>query len=350
MVKTVNMKKSDLNFEYPSELVALAPQRPSRIMRVAEGRGPTEISKAQLLAEVQPGDVWVINNTRVMPRRVWTLHDDVEILFLEPLNAEVTLWRVLFPAARYKIGSQLMLPGGISLTLEEKGLPQVVGTSASLTPDYFESYGELPLPPYIQKLRASRHGQVEDKHWYQTDWAQWEGSLAAPTASLHFSQADLKELSSKGVQVLPITLHVGLGTFLPIQAENLLEHTMHREWMEVPVSVWDKVQQAKRQKAKVWALGTTATRALESVAAGKINREGDRFFGETDLFIYPGVPIQVVDRLLTNFHQPESTLMALVAGFQDLDRVKFCYHWAIQKRFRLFSYGDLSVWDHAPTS
>lgn len=346
----MNIKKADLHYDYPSDLVALEPQRPSRVMRV-KGQSPSETTLTQLLNEVQPGDVWVVNNTRVMPRRLWS-GEGYEILFLNPTvddGGSLKKWQVLFPASKVKLGGELELPGGVKAHLEQKGLPQVLVAGQALGQNYFDQYGELPLPPYIQKLRQSRHQTPEDSAWYQTAWAEYEGSLAAPTASLHFSKEHIQALKDKGVHVVTLTLHVGLGTFLPIQSEDLSHHQMHKEWVEISAAAWATVTQAKARGAKIWALGTTVTRALESAAAGllEITPEGG-FIGDTQLFLYPGVKIQVVDQLMTNFHQPESTLMALVAAFQDLATVKSCYAWAIERRFRLFSYGDLSVWDVHP--
>lgn len=340
------MKKSDLQFDYPPELVALEPVRPSRVMQVTPS-GPIELKVSDLIAQSQSGDIWVINNTRVMPRRVWTLNG-VEILFLQAVNEELTQWQVLFPASRLKNGEELMLPNNVTMTLMQKGLPQLIRLDQPLTSSYFEQFGELPLPPYIQKLRENRHQTEQDQQWYQTAWAELSGSLAAPTASLHFSLQDIEALKSKGVLVLPITLHVGLGTFLPIHTEDLNQHQMHREWVQIDQQTWEQIQNAKKNNRRIWAVGTTVTRALESVPKNKLTHYEGGYFGETDLFMYPGFKIEVVDRLLTNFHQPESTLLALVAAFQDLGTVKSCYQWAIKHHFRLFSYGDLSVWDVQP--
>jgi S-adenosylmethionine:tRNA ribosyltransferase-isomerase len=355
------MKKSDLSFPYPESLVALKPQRPSRVMKVQK-KIPSEISLQDLLEEVSPGDVWVINNTQVIPRRVWTLQGDLEILFLKPRDDDKGsedpkefrgfqdcekhfYWEVLFPASRVEENQAVLLPGGVSFRLIERGLPQVIALSEPLTEGYFTQYGELPLPPYIQKRRQNRHQSPGDLEWYQTAWAKYSGSLASPTASLHFDQKDLQFLKEKGVHVLEITLHIGLGTFLPIKCEDLNQHQMHSEWVEIPQETWDTIKEAKERGSCVWALGTTVTRSLESLAKGYFQKNETSYFGETNLFIQPGFSLEIVDRLMTNFHQPESTLLALVAAFQDLTTVKTCYQWAIDKQFRLFSYGDLSVWD-----
>lgn len=378
------MKKTELKFSYPESLVAIAPQRPSRVMWVQSPEQFGEITLAELLERIPAGDVLVINDTKVLPRRIFAQD---EILFLNPISAEgsgenknlFSQWEVLFPSKKWKLGEsqELMVDGqstGVSMTLRQKGRPQIVELSPPVGEDFFYKWGQLPLPPYIQKAReqfekergqvnqvqvqnsemaiagevsvagSSRHTVSEDQTWYQTCWAEKAGSLAAPTASLHFSASDLQKLTDRGVQVLKITLHVGLGTFLPVTTEDLNDHPMHSEWVEISNQVWQSLQSAKKNGHHVWAMGTTVARSLESAAIGKFKKQGEHFVGQTNLLIQPGYQWQVVDRLLTNFHQPESTLLALVAAFSDLKTVKSVYQCAIEKHFRLFSYGDLSVW------
>jgi S-adenosylmethionine:tRNA ribosyltransferase-isomerase len=334
------MKLNDLDYTYPEELVATEPQRPSRVMWVENGQ-PIEITVEELLKKIPADDVLVINNTQVLKRRLFA--GDIEILFLDQLSE--LEWEVLFPSKKFSIGDELELPQGVRMQLLVKGRPQRVRVSQVLTEDYFSEVAELPLPPYIQKARGERHAGRMDTSWYQTAWAEKPGSLAAPTASLHFTARDLETLRSQGVRILPITLHVGLGTFLPVTTDDLRDHVMHEEYVHIPASVWKQIQEARKQGASIWAMGTTVARALESVESGLLqqNEEGS-WSGFTRLLIQPGFAWKVVDRLLTNFHQPQSTLLALVAGFSNLDRVKACYRWAIEKKFRLFSYGDLSVW------
>ena len=186
--------------------------------------------------------------------------------------------------------------------------------------------------------------RAEDKDWYQTAWAEKQGSLAAPTASLHFSEGDIESIRQRGVRVLPLTLHVGLGTFLPVKTDDLDQHEMHFEQVSIPEEVIQAVTEAKSSKARVFALGTTAVRSIEAYAAGHLQRVGATYQGRTNLFLKPGSTFRFVDVVMTNFHQPGSTLLALVGAFAGLDRVKACYRWAIQHDFRLFSYGDFSVW------
>lgn len=334
------MKLSDLDFEYPEELVAQKPERPTRVMLV-RGEQFSEISLQELLNYFRPGDVLVINDSKVVKRRVFA--GELEILFLNEL--EGNHWQVLFPSKNLKPGHQFELPEGISAKLIAKGRPQILQISKKLDDRFFERVAELPLPPYIQKARNQRHNVDSDQKWYQPAWAEKAGSLASPTASLHFSNEDILQLQERGAKVLRVTLHVGLGTFLPVTVEDLNEHVMHSEQAEVSAETWEAIQACRKNGGRVWALGTTVTRTIESVARGMLprNSKGD-FFGPTDLMLKEGSPFHVVDVLMTNFHQPKSTLLALVAGFSSLQLVKKVYTSAIEKKFRLFSYGDLSVW------
>jgi S-adenosylmethionine:tRNA ribosyltransferase-isomerase len=339
------MKLSDLDYPFPEELIAQKPERPTRVMWV-EKESPVEITISDLLQNFDSKDVLVINETKVSKRRVFgkTTKDEFEILFIEKL--EPCVWKVLFPASRLKKNEKVLLPDGIEMDLTQQGLPQVVTLSQDIDESYFSKYGEIPLPPYIQKARNERHHKAEDESWYQTAWANQVGSQAAPTASLHFSKEDLEVLKSRGVAVEKVLLHVGLGTFLPVKHEDLSQHQMHFEKVFVPGDVYERLLDRKKTGGRVWCLGTTVTRSLESVAIGKVgkNSSGD-YEGETDLFIREDFNFQMTDVLLTNFHQPKTTLLALVASFAGLDCVKKCYQWAIERKFKLFSYGDLTVWN-----
>ena len=339
------MKITDLDFSYPEELVATERALPSRLMLV-RGDEPAEISVRELKALFAPGDVLVINTTKVIKRRIFS-QSGLEIFFLSRVEGCLD-WTALCPSSRWKQNTKQFLPEGIELELVARGRPQIVRPSRELSDGYFEKNGELPLPPYIQKARGERHNRRDDAGSYQTAWAENPGSLAAPTASLHFSQADLADLRARDVEVCEVTLHVGLGTFLPVTTETLEEHEMHFEMSEIPQASWQKIQSARSRGHHIWALGTTVARTLESAAHGKLAPQGEAsdyaFKGETNLFILPGFEYKVVDRLLTNFHQPQSTLLALVAAFSGLETVQRCYQWAIARNFRLFSYGDLSVW------
>jgi len=335
------MNLHDLMYDYPEELVAKEPRFPPRVLWAAPAQAPEEINFEQLLERIPAGDVVVLNDTQVLKRRVFAR--ELEILFLGS-NADKTEWDVLFPSKDLNVGAELPLPEGLQMVLLQKGRPQKVRVSAPLADDYFERWAELPLPPYIQKARGERHNLDSDQKWYQTAWAKKPGSLAAPTASLHFKSEHLEKLKNRGVQLETLTLHVGLGTFLPLNSENLEKKELHEEWIEIPTATWRRLQQARREGRKIWALGTTVTRSLEACALGHLQESGEKLLGTTKLFIQPGFQYQMVDRLMTNFHQPGSSLMALVMAFFGLEGTRQNYRWIVERRFRLFSYGDFSVW------
>lgn len=334
------MQVNDLDYIYPPELVATEPSKPSRVAFIASGV-PREINMSVLLDQFFPGDLLVINESKVIPARVFS-KEEVEILFLHEMAAGE--WQVLFPARDFKVNSELALPGGVTATLIQKGLPQTLRLSPAVGTDYFYEHGEVALPPYIQEARGERRNRPTDAEFYQTAWAKNPGSVAAPTASLHFTAAHLDALRERGVQIASLTLHVGAGTFLPIKSETLDGHTMHGEQVEISKESLDLITATRARGGRVWALGTTVTRALEAWAAGDFSETAMGVAGETKIFIRPGFEFKVVGGLLTNFHQPKSTLLALVAAFAGLPEVKSVYAWAVERRFRLFSYGDLSVW------
>lgn len=335
------MKKSDLQFDYPKDLIALEPKRPSRVLINRLDKDPEEGTLKDLFSYFEAGDLLVVNDTKVIPSRVISQSGE-EFLFIRELEDDV--WQVLFPAKGSKPGKTFELPEGLEVALLEKGLPQKVKLSRKIDFSYFETFGQVNLPPYILSERQGEKFKAEDHQWYQTLWAKHVGSVAAPTASLHFSDSDLDFLKSKGVGVEALTLHVGLGTFLPLKAEELKDHQMHSEYISMSQELLKKARATRSQGKKVWALGTTVARSLESAALGKLQEKEGRFEGESDLFIYPPYEFQLVNALLTNFHQPESTLLALVCAFFEEKKVKEAYAYAITNRFRLFSYGDLSVW------
>ncbi len=336
------MKKSDLEFEFPKELIALKPQRPSRVLLNISGEEPKEILFSDLSKVFEKGDLLVINDTKVIPSRVLSKSGE-EFLFIKAKDQ--FSWEVLFPARGAKIGKVYELPGGLVVELSEKGLPQTVKLSRAIDFSYFSQFGMVNLPPYILSERDDADSAM-DHEWYQTLWAKNLGSVAAPTASLHFSLEDLEKIRSHGVSVESLTLHVGLGTFLPLKADDLKEHEMHAEYISIEKSVVEKANEVRSRGKRVWALGTTVARSLESVAQGliELDETKSRYQGESKLFIYPPYQFKLVNGLLTNFHQPESTLLALVFAFFGMNSVKKAYAHAIKQRFRLFSYGDLSVW------
>lgn len=356
------MNITDLQFSYPSDLIATSSKKDFRILfsKLNTGTLPQEITKIALLNKFQKGDVLVINNTKVVKRRVFSISPlALEILFVKKVvakqnNQEAESWEVLFPSKKMQIGEFLTLPGGVKLKLIKKSIPQSVEASQSLNVEYFQKYGEMPLPPYIQKARDRRGNTKEDELSYQTAWAKHWGSCAAPTASLHFTQEDLTYLrQEREVKIVELTLHVGLGTFLPIKVKELSEHKMHKEWLEIPSQSLNLILEAKNKGLKIWGLGTTVTRALETWAISlkdfksslKTQDIKSNYVTESELFITPGFDFKVIDVLMTNFHQPESTLLAMLMAFFGKIKVLKAYEWAILKKFRLFSYGDLSVWE-----
>ncbi len=338
------MDLNDLNFSYPEQLIATARADNTRILYSTSSESkPREFNKAQLFERINKNDCLVINNTKVLRRRVIS-EEGFEILFIEKVALKT--WTVLFPASRLKKNQILKLADGVELVLHTKGIPQTVTLSKDIDETYFESFGQMAIPPYIQKAREQRSNEANDISWYQTSWAEKPGSCAAPTASLHFNNDDLEKLKSKGVLIAPVTLHVGLGTFLPIRDIDIKKHQMHHELVHIKKESLEVIESVKASRAKIWAMGTTAARVLESLPFDYFTTKGDgSLSGSTNLFLYPGKKIQYVDCLMTNFHQPKSTLMALVAAFAGIERVKEAYEWAINNEFKLFSYGDLSVWE-----
>ena len=336
------MKTVELDFTYPEDLIATSPQKVSRVMWVdlARKKSPEETTLTQLTSRMSENDIFVINETRVLRARVLA-QSGLEILFVKDLGDG--RWEVLCPARRWSKHGEV-LPCGSKIELERSGLPQIINTKAPIGFAYFEKYGDLPLPPYIQQKRGERQSRERDVTDYQTAWAKVAGSLAAPTASFHFKAADIERIKARGVEVAPLCLHVGLGTFLPVHSEDLKDHKMHAESVSIPLATSHKILQTQENGGRVWALGTTAARSLEAWANGLLPKTEHGFVGETDIFIKPGYEFKAVDVLLTNFHQPQSTLLALVSAFAGLETVLSCYQWAIEREFRLFSYGDLSVW------
>jgi S-adenosylmethionine:tRNA ribosyltransferase-isomerase len=334
---------SDLDYDYPADQIATQPQEPCRILLAQRSFDPREIQRSELYQNFKSGDVLVLNDTLVSRRRVFALHDDLEILFVKALSD--LQWEVLCPARLLNPGDKIALPGGLFLELISKGFPQRVQSSEPLSEAYFAQWGEVALPPYIQKARNQRHSSAEDLVWYQTAWAKHVGSAAAPTASLHFGPRDLEELLARGVVIRFLTLHVGLGTFLPVRTERLEDHVMHQETVTIPSETLSALVTAKARGQRIWALGTTVARALESYASGELIQDANgNASGAASIFIQPGYEWQMVSGLMTNFHQPKSTLLALVAAFAGLSEMRAAYDWAIARGFRLFSYGDLSVW------
>lgn len=342
------MKTSEFSYSYPKNLIATSKAKHSRVLWCGDSQNqtaPHETTISNLITRFKPEDVLVINTTKVIKARV-TCRSGLEILFTKILesSSDGELWEVLCPSRRWSKQGEV-LPCGTPVELASHGLPQTLKVHRHLDFEYFEKYGDIPLPPYIQQQRNERSSREADTAEYQTAWAEVTGSLAAPTASLHFDVKDLERIRDRGAEVVPLCLHVGLGTFLPVHAEDLDDHKMHSEFVEIPHETLSTIERVRRSGGRVWALGTTVTRALEAWSQNHLEKTESGYRGETSLFIKPGYEFKVVDVLLTNFHQPESTLLALVCAFAGKDRVFQNYQWAIEKDFRLFSYGDLTVWE-----
>ena len=334
------MDGCELDFVYPKGLVAVEPNGLFRAVWSEPMQDPREVDRGEFFGLFQKGDILVINDTKVVKRRVFS-QEGWEVLFVKPVSE--LEWEILAPLRRIKKkGSNcIQLPQGRELRIVKGGLPQRGILNQKIDEAYFQSFGEMALPPYIQKARGQRHMRGDDQWWYQTQWATSQGSCAAPTASLHFSKEDLETLRVQGVRVAPMTLHVGLGTFLPIR-EELDQYEMHSEWTHIPRAT---VMACESCEGRIWALGSTVARSLESLGAGLLEEQVDgSLSGFTDLFIRPGFHFKYVDVLMTNFHQPRSTLLSMVYAFAGQGRVREVYQWAIHRKFLLFSYGNLSLW------
>lgn len=334
---------SDFDFSLPEELIAQYPA-PSRsesrlLLLNREKRSIGEVEFVALPDLLTPGDLLVVNDTRVIPARLFGVKETggkVELLLTrrEPGNDEI--WHCLVKASKSpREGSFLSFSADLDGEILSGGDEPQRRIRFNCREDFsslLQRHGELPLPPYIRRPTGK-----QDAERYQTLFAAKEGALAAPTAGLHFSREVLDRLKSKGIETCPVTLHVGIGTFLPVRVDNLAEHKMHKELFEVSESSALTINKAKEEGRRVIALGTTSVRVLESVAN---NRRIDPGQGETDLFITPGFDFQMVDALITNFHLPKSTLLMLVSAFAGKDFLLEAYAKAVQDRFRFFSYGD----------
>ncbi|MGH8547704.1 MAG: tRNA preQ1(34) S-adenosylmethionine ribosyltransferase-isomerase QueA [Methylococcales bacterium] len=334
------MRKSDFCYDLPQRLIAQDPLQDRTASRMLTLDGATgEISDrcfSDLVELLKPGDLIVFNNTRVIPARLFGHKPSggkVEILVERILDDR----RVLAHARSNKPmhpGTVIQLPGETAFVLRERldDLWVLDFTGAGSIGKLLDAEGHMPLPPYIQRV-----DQDQDRQRYQTVYAERPGSVAAPTAGLHFDHELIQRLRSKGVETACVTLHVGTGTFQPVRVENLEEHRMHSECCEIDATVVAAVEETKSRGGDVIAVGSTSIRALETAARG--GRLGV-FHGETDLFITPGFRFSCVDRLLTNFHLPESTLLILVCAFAGYEAVMSAYRHAVLEEYRFFSYGD----------
>lgn len=340
------MLRQDFHYSLPDELIARVPateRRGSRLLQLDGASGALcHRQFPDLLQLVNPGDLMVFNNTRVIPARLYgqkTSGGQVEILVERVLDDTRVLAHTRASKAP-KVGARVVLQDGSEVLMRARHDAlfewEFVGESALAV---MERIGHMPLPPYID-----RADELADRERYQTVYGEKQGAVAAPTAGLHFDELMLQQLRDKGVQIAFVTLHVGAGTFQNMRVDNILEHSMHSEIMEVSEAVCELVRATKAAGKRVIAVGTTSVRSLESAAQGYTHAEHkgsiQPYHGETSIFIYPGYCFAVVDALVTNFHLPESTLIMLVSAFAGYRHTLAAYEAAVQERYRFFSYGD----------
>ena len=335
------MKLSDFDYELPEELIAQTPiskRDTSRLMVLDKKTGEiTHKHFHDIIHELNKGDVLVLNDTKVIPARLIGTKEEtgavIELLLLKDLGENV--WECLSrPAKRLKEGTIVTFSPKLKAEVVEKkdeGIVRVRLIYNGILMEILDELGEMPLPPYI-------HEKLQDKDRYQTVYAKNIGSAAAPTAGLHFTKELLDELKNKGVEILFITLHVGLGTFRPVEVENVLEHHMHSEFYQMSKEVADKLNLAKKEGRKIYAVGTTSVRTLETIMHKY--HEFRECSGNTDIFIYPGFEFQAIDGLITNFHLPKSTLLMLVSALSSREIILHAYKIAVEEKYRFFSFGD----------
>lgn len=334
------MKLSDFHFELPQHLIAQYPaarRTDSRLLQLDGATGEyLDKQFTDIVELIEPGDLLVMNDTRVIPARLYGVKDSggrVEVLIERVIGEQEVLAQVRASKAP-KPGSTLHFADNHTAQVLARRTPfyHLHFNGAESVLQTLEAIGQIPLPPYIE-----RKDDLDDRERYQTVYARRAGAVAAPTAGLHFNQDILRQLQDKGVNLTWLTLHVGAGTFQPVRVDDIHAHKMHKEWIHVPQTVVDAVEATQRAGKRVVAVGTTTVRSLESAAAGGSLHA---FEGETDIFITPGFEFRVVDSLLTNFHLPESTLLMLVCAFAGYDHVMRAYRHAVETNYRFFSYGD----------
>lgn len=339
---TIGLKTSDYYFDLPQELIAqdpLADRSASRLMVMDQTTG--EISHhifKEIGSYLNPGDCLVLNNTKVIPARLLGIKEDtganVEVLLLK--RRENDIWETLVkPGKKLKPGAKMSFGDGLLraevLEVVDEGNRLIKFFYEGIFEEVLDQLGEMPLPPYITH-------KLQDKNRYQTVYAKYEGSAAAPTAGLHFTRELLNELEQQGVIIAYVTLHVGLGTFRPVKVDNVLEHHMHSEYYQITQEAADKINTAKKQGHRVICVGTTSCRTIESAADE--NGHLEECCGNTEIFIYPGYRFKVLDALITNFHLPESTLVMLVSALAGREHVLHAYAEAVKEKYRFFSFGD----------
>jgi S-adenosylmethionine:tRNA ribosyltransferase-isomerase len=335
----VPYRLSDFDYDLPADLIAQVPTaaRSASRLLVVDGERLHDLMFAALPSLLEPGDLVVFNDTKVIPARLHGIKSTggrAEIL-IERIVGESEAWAQVRASHPPRAASHIFLADGARATVVERNdrfyRLAFQGTGPLFA--WLERHGEVPLPPYIV-----RHAEAADRERYQTIYAREPGAVAAPTAGLHFDDAIMSGLAARGVERAFVTLHVGAGTFQPVQHEDLARHVMHEEWFTLPQATVDGVARTRARGRHVVSIGTTTLRALESAAAedGALRAGPSR----TALFITPGYRFRVVDRLVTNFHLPRSTLLMLVSAFAGFDRIRAAYAHAISARYRFFSYGD----------
>ena len=346
------MKLTEFEFDYPKSLVAKYPVEPrdsSRLMVLNRSEQTIEHKKFTDLPDYYgKGDVILVNNTKVFPARLYGNKEKtggrIEVFLLRELNSESRLWDVIVdPARKIRIGNKLYFENGLvaevidNTTSRGRTIRFVFeGTNEELYAS-IDEIGETPIPPYLK-----RDVEPEDKERYQTFFAEKRGAVAAPTAGLHFTPGLVNTLTNKGVDIMPVTLHVGLGTFRPVEVEDLTKHRMDSEFYHVTPDVADRANVALSTPGNtVTAVGTTVVRAIESSLSAAYTLKAN--VGWTDKFIYPPYDFHITQRLITNFHMPRSTLMMLVAGFAGYDFMVEAYKVAVKEKYRLFSFGDAMI-------
>lgn len=336
------MKTSDFYFDLPEELIAQDPledRSSSRLLVLNKETGSITHKVFKDIKEyLKPGDCLVLNNTKVIPARLIGEKEGtgakIELLLLKRFEGDV--WETLVkPGKKAKPGTRIVFGGGLLVgeitEVIEDGNRHIKFYYEGIFEEILDQLGQMPLPPYI-------HHQLQDKNRYQTVYAKYEGSAAAPTAGLHFTQDLLAELKEMGVIVASVTLHVGLGTFRPVKVDDVTEHHMHSEFYQVLPEEAEKINAAKREGRRVICVGTTSCRTIESAAdENGVVQAGS---GDTDIFIYPGYKFKVLDCLITNFHLPESTLLMLVSALAGKDHIMDAYKEAVEMKYRFFSFGD----------
>ena len=341
------MNLSDFDFDLPEALIATRPARPRSAARllVSQGGALRDLYVRDLVDQFRAGDRLILNNTRVIPARLFGSRQrldavaKVEVTLLEPLAHG---WRALAkPLRKVLVGEVIRFSEDLSATVAEKSETDLTLAFNLTGPDFdaaLQAAGRMPLPPYIA---AKRPADAQDNDDYQTVFARHPGAVAAPTASLHFEPWLLQALADKGVTFTEVTLHVGAGTFLPVKVEDVTTHKMHAEWGEVTPQAAGEIAATKQAGGRIIPVGTTALRLIETAALASGQVQAWR--GPTDIFIYPGFRFAVTDALMTNFHLPKSTLLMLVSALIGMDQMRQVYAHAVANGYRFFSYGDSSL-------